>query len=204
VSVAGCVSCGSPPAGRFPDGSPLYRCGPHPPVYGLAPTGGPLVVVLTEEEVGRATARATLIVRTNQARGWRMMFTPVGKETPVDVGARGYGAELAAARATGLPLNWELLGDEYRRRDKAPDLGRRVEVRNARRASGLLAGHPGERRDWVYLLVVGTLPTFTVVGWLEGAELFVPTRWREPPAIPFAGYFAEQRELRPLPLPGDA
>lgn len=163
----------------------------------------PVVITLTEEEVATAVARAALVVADDTAAGWQVKFD-TGDETRLGINERGFGAELAAARATGLVWNDAYLPDNYQRKDKPPDIGRRVEVRNAIKPTGCLWADKRERRDWVYLLVTGSLPTYTVVGWLEGRDLMRPDRWREPPAVRYPGYFADQPSLRPLPLPEDA
>jgi hypothetical protein len=211
VAEVGCATCGASPVGIFRDGSPRYAgaCD-HPPLRAdeahasFTPYAPPFAVVhLSDEEVAMAHARAESIVATDSERGWRMKFNPRG-ESRLQVNERGFAAELAASRATGLKLNWTKLGKGYRSRDKLPDIGERVEVRNARRGNGRLVAHPGERKDWAYLLVTGEGRTFVVVGWMEGRALIVPARWEEPPKVQYNGYFAAQHDLHPLPLPADA
>lgn len=187
----------------------------HPPgttcIGGWAPWDGspyvprtpPTVIELTDDELSKATARAEHIVSVDTGRGWQVKFN-TGSETRLDINVRGFAAEIAAARATGLRLNWGLLGDTYRRRDKPPDIGRRTEVRNAVRSNGLLWADPRERRDWTYLLVTGSRRRFVVAGWVEGRELMQTCNWREPPIVRYAGFFLPQSELRPLPMPDDA
>jgi hypothetical protein len=163
-----------------------------------------VVIRLTPGECEIARDRALRVVHVDTKAGWQMKFDP-GGETRLGVNERGFGAEIAAARATGLPWNDAYLDTaHYKRSDKPPDIGRRTEVRNALRGDGRLVSHKPERTDWVYLLVTGALPIFRVVGWLEGRDLRVPDRWREPPAVKYPGYFASQHELNPLPVPGDA
>lgn len=204
-----CYTCGAPPLGTQA-GQPYYpaTCR-HEPITPDPTTldfreYGVVKIVLSDDELGRATDRAEHIVDTDVGRGWSMKFDP-GGETRLEVNVRGFAAELAAHRATGLPLHWGLLDKGYRRREKVPDLGTRTEVRNARRHDGRLVAHPGERKDWLYLLVVGSGHAYIVVGFMEGRDLMVPERWKEPPRVRYEGYFASQESLRPLAeLPGDA
>lgn len=204
-----CYTCGARPTGSV-GGQPVYPAScrhdpitPDPGTLDLRDYA-PVRVSLTEVEWTLALRRAERIVRIDADRGWRMKFEPVG-ETQVDVHARGFAAELAAHRVTGLELHWDLLERDYRRRDKPPDLGQRTEVRNARRRDGRLVAHPGERSEYLYLLVTGEGREYLVVGFMEGVELMIPRRWEEPPRVQYAGWFATQRSLAPIAeLPVDA
>jgi hypothetical protein len=156
---------------------------------------------LTEDEMANAAEHAQKVVAHARDRGMNNKFTPRG-ESMEAVHARGFAAELAASHATGLEAHWRLLPPGYRRQDKAPDIGTKVEVRSAKFASGRLVARPGDPIDWYYLLVSGLGPRCMVWGWLSGYELMVPHRWEEddpPPA-----WFAKQADLKPLPLPPDA
>lgn len=164
----------------------------------------PVVVTLTPDEVKAAEDRARRIVAADDKAGWKTRFTPGGGETQFDVHARGAGAELAARNATGLELHWDMLPPNYRRKNKPHDLGQRTEVRNAKSDYGRLPAHPDEPKKWVFLLVTGGLPVFSVRGWLEGVDLMVPQRWLEPPEVRYADYFADVGDVNPLPLPEDA
>ncbi len=175
------------------------------PWSGIAATMAPSVYVeLTPSEMAQAERRAEAVVAMDRARDWRVKFN-TGSESRMAINVRGFAAEIAAANATGLRLNWDtLLPSTYRRRDKPPDIGARVEVRNALRMNGQLWADPKERRDWLYLLLAGRGPVFKIGGWMEGAELFTGDRWMEPPLVRYPGYFAWQSDLAPLPIPGDA
>ena len=206
-----CYTCGSPPRYIDRSGEPVYpstclheAITPDPSTLDFTDYG-PITIDLSDDEYERARKRAEDIVRIDEERGWSMYFTPGGGETRLDVNVRGFGAELAAHRATGLPLNWSYLGRRYKKSQKPPDLGARTEVRNARRRDGLLVAHKGEKPERLYLLVVGEGRRYVVCGWMEGADLMVPARWREPPVVRHEGYFAGQAALRPVAeIPEDA
>ena len=215
-----CATCGVPAVGTFNDGSPRFpgACD-HPPIQSGDPRmPGELLmdaaeatapafaeVELTEAGWSSAGEHATEAIAAAKRYGYSMKFQPAGGETVHQVNHRGYAAELCGSAATGLGLRWEILKRGYRRRDKRPDLGARTDVRNARKPDGRL-WTDGDRVDWVYLSVVGPVAprTFLVKGWLEGRELMVPERWEVPPKVLYPAWFADQRELHPLPMPEDA
>jgi len=164
----------------------------------------PVTITLTDDEIDRAERRANMIMKADVSRGWTMYFQPGGGETRLDVNIRGCGAELAASRATGLKIDWSYLPATYRRRDKRPDMGKRTEVRNARKSPGLLWASETDPVSRVFLLVTGMMPTFQVHGWLEGTDLMEPLNWRDKPRVRYPGYFADSIDLNCLPLPPDA
>jgi hypothetical protein len=164
-------------------------------------------VTLTPDEVEEVTDHARAVV--GHARSIKVaMRWAEERESEVDLNARGFGAELAAAKATGLRWHKHLWVKGQRR--KLPDLGRRTEVRNVASAGGQLRAFPpkgrkaGDPVEWCYLLVIGRLPTYRVVGWMEGSELIVRPRLRTLKAGWEASYYADQGELHPLPMPSDA
>jgi hypothetical protein len=133
-----------------------------------------------------------------------MYFDPGGGEDRMDVNVRGFAAELAAHRVTGAVLNWDYLPEDYRRKDKPPDLGRRTEVRNAKSHQGRLWASKADPATNVFLLVTGTVPTFRIRGWVEGSDLKIADRREMPPAVRYPGFFIDALDLNPLPLPEDA
>jgi hypothetical protein len=162
-------------------------------------------VELDEDERDMIEARAKIVVEEDIAAGYKMKFDSPTGETRLEINIRGFGAELAASKATGLRWNHELLDTKTYAGDKPADIGRRVEVKNALSQSGRLPGFKGEPIERVYLLVVGDMPRFRVVGWMEGVDLHRPERWVEPKGrIKYAAFFAAQGDLRRLPLPSDA
>ena len=204
-----CYTCGTPPV-YVEAGQPHYpsTCA-HSPIMPDPATldfgeYAPVRVILSDAEVQRARVHAIEVEDNAHSKGMHMKFDPTGEST-IDVKARGFAAEIAAHRVTGLPLHWSLLSKGYRRADKEPDIGQRTEVRNAQRLDGRLVAYPGERKDYLYMLVVGEDRRYIVVGFLEGRDLIVKRRYEEPPKVRYPGYFASQSDLRPLAeLPADA
>ncbi len=132
-----------------------------------------------------------------------MYFDPGGGESRLDVNVRGFAAEIAAARATGLPLNEELLDvTTYRREDKPSDIGRRTEVRSTRSPMGPLYVYEGDPvRDRLALLVTGARRVFTIVGWISMRDAKDKNRWCTD--LRYPAFVTEQYDLRPLPMPED-
>lgn len=161
-------------------------------------------MTLTADEIRRANERAEVILEEDIGRGYQMYFQPGKGEDRLSVNIRGFGAELAAARVTGLELDWSYLASSYRRSEKRPDLGLRTEVRNAKSADGRLWASRYDHIENVFLLVTGSMPTFTVRGWIEGHELLVPENHLSPPEVRYAGWFMRPEDLNPFPLPEDA
>jgi len=199
-----CFTCGTPPASSFPDGSPMYRCGPHnepiraPRLDGWVPgLVSSTIVRLTEEEMAVERAWTVQVMEDNAKHPERgMTHAPPKGETEFDVKLRGFAAERAASKATGLPLN-RVLGTH---RPKLHDIGRRVEVKNVRYPNGRLRAWPKDVRSYVFLLVTGNGPEFRLVGWLEGVDL-IRGRNRDKDADSCS---VGQGALHPLPLPADA
>jgi hypothetical protein len=200
-----CAGCGSPPTGPLEERLGLARgeCASCERSKIFVTRDASVAVTLSPEELAAAQSRAARVVRMDTRAGWRVKFD-TGHETRLGINERGFGAEIAASRATGLAWNDAYLNTSTYRGNKPPDIGARVEVRNALSRVGELWCRSDERRDFVYLLVTGGLPSFRVVGWLEGDDLKVHSRWRTPPAVKYAGYFASQADLHTLPLPVDA
>ena len=158
------------------------------------------IITLTDLEIERAKSRARTVMRDDHEWGFGMRHAPPKGETEFDVKARGFGAELAAHRVTGLELHWEMLTRTYKRKNKPPDLGKRTEVRNSAKQQGPLKAHDTDPTGRIFLLVTGTLPVFDVRGWLEGADLMADDNWFEP----WKDWLAHAADLNALPLPDDA
>lgn len=165
---------------------------------------------LADDELERVWRRARTAVADSRGAGWALKL-PADREAALEMNARGFGAELSLSRLTGLEWHEAPVKTRgYRRSAKPPDVGRRVEVKTTWYRDGVLRAYDGDRADFVFVLMIGRLPTFECVGWMEGRELLVPSRWSETPRGGRArtrtnpGWSATQDELRPLPLPDDA
>lgn len=76
----------------------------------------------------------------------------------------GTAGEVAAAK--GLGLFWSGSVDTFH----APDIGRDIQVRTRTGAFDELCVRPDDNDDHRYVLVIGNVPTFRLIGWLYGYE----------------------------------
>jgi hypothetical protein len=157
---------------------------------------------LTDDEVMLAVDKAVAIVGMDVARGWQMYFDPGTGESRLDVNIRGFAAEIAAARMTGLPLNEGVLTATYRRSQKPADIGRRVEVRSS--LGPFLYGYRNDPITRCMALVTGDrFGPFEFQGWIEARDLQRPEHWKQPPQVRYAAWVVPANRLQPLPLPAD-
>lgn len=93
------------------------------------------------------------------------------------------GAEIATSRFTGL--RWTMsTGEDL----SEPDLAPNIEVRHTRYPAGGLIVRTKDRPDRVFILVVGSLPTYRLVGWMRGTEAQQPRyRWTDAWKVPQSG-----------------
>ena len=70
------------------------------------------------------------------------------------------------------------------------------QVRHSRRFDASLICHRRDSDDQSFVLVVGAMPSFRVVGWLPGVEAKSSVFWRED--VPRAAFFVPQSALRPI------
>lgn len=158
---------------------------------------------LIQADVLTATSMAHQAIHANRARGWQNKF-PFRGETELDGKIRGFCGECFVARLTGLRWNNGPLPAGYRREAKTPDVGNRTEVRTPRSQWAGLWSRSGDRDEWLYVLVIGTVPIFQAVGWIEGRDFRVPQNWREGRDGRPGGYWLPYTDLNPFPLPDDA
>ncbi len=173
----------------------------------------PVAYTLSDREVTevREYAQAITSIRRYGRDAYRNRVSTVLQDHE-----HGFGAEMAAHRVTGLPLRWQVVASIERRSptewDKLPDLGTRTEVKSTHWRSGHLIfrvdqdERPLDDVSFVFLLAIGRLPTYTLWGWMEGADLYAPHHRRLDRfgTINRIGYWASRSELDRFPLPADA
>jgi hypothetical protein len=111
------------------------------------------------EVVGTARAR---ISRTNGFRDCSHVSNEERLKKDVDAA----GAEIAASKATGC--RWNMTTGENL---DEPDLHPSVEVRHTTHDQGGLIFRPRDEPKRIFVLVIGTLPNYIVVGWARGADV---------------------------------
>lgn len=103
----------------------------------------------------------------------------------------GAGGELAAAKALGVYGGLTVNGF------KDADLGQRIQVRTRSRSDYDLIVRDDDDDRSAFVLVVGVVPTFRVVGWMQGGDARRP-EWRKNWGGRASAFFVPQSELRPI------
>lgn len=137
------------------------------------------VVTLNPAEVEVATVIGTYREKVSGERGFHDdSHRPASASLEQNVDAAG--AELAASKATGCRWNMTT-GEDL----DEPDLWPHVEVRHSTRKNGGLIVRPKDKPDRLFVLVVGTLPTYRVIGWMQGENARRQEhRWQEVWKVP--------------------
>lgn len=139
------------------------------------------VLTLNAAEVEVATVIGTYREKTSRERGFRDdSHRPASESLHQNIDAAG--AELAALKASGCRWNMTT-GDNL----AEPDLWPHVEVRHTTRDDGGLIVRPKDKRERLFVLVIGTLPHYRVVGWIRGEEARRDEhRWQDAWRVPQA------------------
>lgn len=115
-------------------------------------------------------------------------------ELSIGLHLTGAAGEIAVAKALGV--YWAPSVGTF----KAPDLGSNVQVRTRTNDSHDLIVRSDDSSSDYFVLVIGRLPVFRIVGWILGAdakrEQWVQMHGGRPPA-----YFIPQSELTPINTP---
>ena len=101
----------------------------------------------------------------------------------------GAAGELAVAKATNT--YWSGALGDY----DADDVGK-LQIRTTHHTEGCLILHPDDADDRPFILVIGSLPSFRLAGWIMGRDGKAAKWWRDGIARP--AYFVPQADLRPM------
>ena len=104
-------------------------------------------------------------------------------------------AEMAVAKVAGKYWNAISSG---RLKDLGGDVGRGIQVRSTQRMNGCLILHDRDDDDHNFFLVIGSIPTFRIPGWIEGHKGKDQRFWRNGDGRP--AYFVPQSELNAVPF----
>jgi hypothetical protein len=113
---------------------------------------------------------------------------------PWGVDIESAAAELAVART--LCLWWTPWA--RRPRDVPADVGKDVQVRRRAQTDWDLILHEADRDEHTFVLVVGTIPQFDLVGWISGLEGKSPAFWGDPYSTRRPAFWVPQDQLRPI------
>jgi len=113
----------------------------------------------------------------------------------------GAGAEIAVCIALGAW--WEATNGTFGQRSDAADVRcgtQRIQVRSTPYPNGFLPLHDTDPDEDVFVLVTGTLPTYTIRGAIRGRDAKTPEHWTttHPTTgrrLPHPCYAVTQREL---------
>lgn len=107
----------------------------------------------------------------------------------------GAGGEMAFAKAAGLYWNGSV--DTF----SDPDVGTfQVRTRSGIGERNSLIVRPGDEDSSAFVLVIGQIPEYTIVGWLYGHSA-KDAKWIQTYGNRPGAYFVPQDELNPFPLP---
>jgi hypothetical protein len=162
--------------------------------------GFAIPVRLSDDDLALVRSHARAVEANARRRNWQHKWPADQDMSAVQV--RGFSAEKAVAKATGLRWNRAVLGHGYSTLRKRPDVGARVEVRCSPYE---LWSKANDDRDWLYVHVTArAFDLFVLDGWVEARELLVPAYYREGSRGRPGGYALPKTDLRPFPLPEDA
>jgi hypothetical protein len=153
----------------------------------------PWRVVLSPDDVFWASDTAVRIAADNVRRGTTPAHGLVARSLAYEIiGTLG---ELAFARMMGIPWAGHTTYDRKRR-----DVGH-YEVRSVESGTHALLLHPDDKPEAPYVLMVGSVTTWRMAGWVLGSEGMDQRYWRDP-GTGRPAYFVPQSALRaPATLP---
>jgi hypothetical protein len=143
------------------------------------------VVTIDPVEIAVATVCGTERHRRAQKAGARDR-SHVATHDGLNIHIQGAAAEIAASKH--LNRRWLFSAYKPGQADLEPD----IEVRSTPRPHGCLVIRQRDHDDRPYVLVVGQIPSFRVVGWVYGHEA---KRYERRPD---GSYWVPQTELPPL------
>lgn len=160
-----------------------------------------IVVTIGPDVARRVREEAAAVVehgRSNKTERFGAQTDPERQANRLQRNVDGFAAEEAAASYFGVTRTQRGIVVK----DFATDLTNRVQVRQTAHATGSLIVHPDDRDEEPFLLAVGTMPMFRLVGWILARDAKAERWWQTPPAVRFPAYFVPQAELHRLPLHG--
>lgn len=210
TGVPVCATCGADAVAFDRAGEPLFpktcyhaaEIAPEQahPRYRDATALGLRSLVVTLDEAQQADVRKVaerVAAKYKSGRGASMKFAPTGGRTIDSVNLNGFGGELAVSLWTG---------ERWHRGDrKKPDVGDDIEVRaRGYQHAALPLYDTYDKRDRRYVLAIGALPTYRLVGWIFGREGLNMEHAHPAGAqigaltLRVATYLVDQAELHPM------
>jgi hypothetical protein len=122
------------------------------------------VVTLSPTEIKVATVVGTARAQISRESGFRDR-SHVGADERLQKDVDATGAELAASKVSGCRWNMTSGSDL-----DEPDLWPHVEVRHTTCEHGGLIVRTRDKQERLFVLVIGTLPSYRVIGWTRGEQ----------------------------------
>ncbi len=160
-----------------------------------------MLVTLTEQEVQEADTLTQAII-DNSIKNNRVFRLEKAKNISTEEMKQlkfdGFRAEKAASKGLGLRWNNHLYTDEefVDKKNRATDLGARLEVKSTTWPNGCLIINASDLRDARYMLVIiNGRCQYDLRGWCVGHELMIPEFYR---SVGQPAFFIPQTKLRPI------
>lgn len=150
--------------------------------------GRSMEVKLTLPEIMMAGAVATMRRGESTLRGCVDRKYHAGDHASWDTEVDGAAAELAYCKARNQ--YWGGTVNSFH----GPDVGSAVQIRQTWRPNGRLIVRDDDNDDHYFVLVVGTVPVFTVVGWILGKDA-KNDEWFDSPNGKPPAWFVPQENL---------
>jgi len=106
----------------------------------------------------------------------------------------GASGEMAFAKA--MNIHWEAHSNVF----KVPDIGTSIQIRTRSNRGWDLIVRDGDKDDEVFVLVVGEIPNYTIVGWITGADAKQKKWYKDMGGRSKPAYFVPQSELKDIKL----
>lgn len=149
-------------------------------------------ITLAKHEIRMAVyvgVERALIALFRNSTGFNVAKNPNHTRWAYDIEAAA--AEYAAAK--GLGLLWDGSYNTF----KQADIGKKIQVRHTKESGNCLIIRPDDKKDEIFVLVIGSIPNFYIMGGIVGGNAMHEKYLREynngPPA-----YFVPQKDLKPV------
>jgi hypothetical protein len=146
-----------------------------------------MIVTLTRAEFMTALGVAARRQLANRELG-NQHHHGASMENTWDMEIEGAAGEMAVAKGLGIYWNGAI-GDW-----KADDVGQ-LQVRTTKYDDGCLILHKSDPADKVFILAVGTAPTFRLAGWIVAKDGMKDSHWKDPTGRGRFAYFVPQSAL---------
>lgn len=151
-----------------------------------------MVITLTMAEVLQGATVGTMRHMESVSRGEQHKPPLKPQDNGLMLHIEGACGEIAYAKARGIYFEPRI--NSY----KGADFGLNVQVRTRSDPSYDLLIRDNDNPEHFYVLVTGMAPTYTVVGWIKGADAMMQPAWRKDWGGRGEAWFVPQLALTPF------